>query len=367
MSPELRNVSVQLQKWMRAALKAWRVGWEASGSWVEERGLDGRPHTEVVRRHRVQARQVYTYALATRQGWHEGRDVVRGTVDFLWEAGWARDGAPGLIHQLNPDGSVADARRDFYDHAFYLLALGWAEATVGGQMERLERVWAFIASLALPQTGYGGGYAEGVPPALPRRQNPHMHLFEACLNLDMLGIDGPWRARAGEVIALFETRFYDPRHKAVTEFFEANWTPLPEPLEPGHAMEWVWLLGVWERLTGEGRSERDALYQNAILSGGVWLWDETDRDWEAVRETSRLWVQTELVKAHLTQAERDVAGALDMAVAGVEGLLAGWLRPDGLFVDKIGACGQRLSAAVPTSTLYHIATMVSEVERVAEC
>ena len=362
MTPELRTASNNLADWVRVALPFWvERGWEASGAWVEELALDGTALPDTVRRHRVQARQVYTYALATRQGWYDGSEVVRRTVDFMWDAGWAPDGEPGLIHRLNPDGSVASDLRDLYDHAFYLLALGWAEATVGGQAERVDKVWRFIEGLAHP----AGGFAEGVPATLPRRQNPHMHLFETCLNLHLLGVEGDWLSQAGHLKSLFDDHFFDRPHKAVREYFGEQWEPRAGALEPGHAMEWVWLLGVWERITGGSARARDDLYQNAILSGGIWLWDETTPDWEPVRETSRLWVQTELLKAHLTQAEHGVPGAAEMAAAGIAGLLEVWLEPRGTWVDKRGACGQRISETIPTSTFYHIVTLVAEAERVA--
>ena len=359
MTPDLKASAARLQDWTRGALVFWEGVQEPSGAWPEELHADGTPHTAKIRRHRVQARQVYTYALATRLGWHDGREVVRRTVDFMWEAGWTEG---GMVHRLHADGTVADGTHDLYDHAFYVLALGWAEAVAGGQMERIAEVTAFIDGLAMES----GGYAEDARGTLPRRQNPHMHLFEACLNLHRLGVLGDWWARAETLLGLFRERFYEPRAKVVGEFFAADWTPVPGDVEPGHGCEWVWLLGLWARTGGVPLNAiQDRLYQNALLSGGVWLWDVVDRKGEAVRETSRLWVQTELVKAHLAMAERGVAGAADMAAAGVNGLLAEWLEARGTWVDKRGACGQRIGEAVPTSTFYHVITMAAEVARVA--
>ena len=129
-------------------------------------------------------------------------------------------------------------------------------------------------------------------------------------------------------------------------------------------MEWVWLLGWWERLTGVStRHYRDALYDSTLSSGREWLLDAevpTDQGWEAERETSRLWVQTEMIKAHLTQGE------YGQAARGIEGLLEHWLEPRGTWVDQRGACGQDLATTIPTSTFYHIITLASEAERVAE-
>jgi len=338
-------------------LAFWAGVQEPTGAWPEELHPDGTPHSDMVRRHRVQARQVYTYALATKLEWYDGTEIVRRTVDFLWDAG--RGDTPGLIHSLNADDSVADDRRDLYDHAFYLLALGHAEAVIGGQRERIGEVVGFIDGLSQPS----GGYAETPGGALPRRQNPHMHLFETFMGLHALGVPG-MSARAEAMHRLFRRNFYD--RGTVHEFFGRDWDKVDGAVEPGHGCEWVWLLGLWRRLGGNVEEAVQArLYQNALLSGDVWLWDAVDAKGAPVWETSRLWVQTELIKAHLAMAELGVAGAAGMAAAGIDGLLAEWLQPHGTWIDKRGACGQRLSTSVPTSTFYHIITMAAEAERVS--
>jgi len=367
MSPELKTQASALRDWMvDAALPFWAGIQEENGAWPEELRKDGTANRAAVRRHRVQARQAYTYALATHLGWYKGADIVHSTTDFMWEAGQHADG-PGLIHRLNADGSVASARRDLYDHAFYMLALAWAEHVVGGQKMRILQ----LSSLLQRLTHKAGGYHEGLPDDPFRRQNPHMHMFEMCLNQRALGQDEPLLGpKAEDLYALFETRFYDGKRGAIREYFEQDWTPQETPFEPGHAMEWVWLLGLWERQTGTStRHYRDSLYASALSTGGTWLWDvvvpHPSEVWMAERETSRLWVQTELIKAHLTQAEHGEAGAAEMAAVAIEGLLVEWLEPRGTWVDKRGACGQDLAETIPTSTFYHLITLASEAARVS--
>ena len=366
MEDALTRAAARLETWCRdAALPFWAGVQESSGAWPECLHLDGTPDRPRIRRHRVQARQVFSYALATKLGWFDGREVVRSGVDFMWRAG-RQGGGPGpetgLLHRLNADGTPADTRRDLYDHAFYLLALGWAEATIGGQGGRLRDLTAFLDSLVHP----AGGYREGVPATLPRRQNPHMHLFETCLSLHGLGVEGDWLRRAKDLHALFESHFFDPSRRIIREHFSESWQWDGGNAEPGHAVEWVWLLREYEVATGtDTRPRRDALYGSALLSGAVWLLDGTTPEGDSVRETSRLWVQTELVKAHVAQARSGVPGARGMAAAAVDGLLADWLHPDGTWTDQRGACGQRISDTVPTSTLYHILLMASEVAELA--
>ena len=369
MTPELKQSAARLVEWTRdAALPLWAEVQEPTGAWPEDLHLDGSPNTQAVRRHRVQARQAYTYALATHLGWGDWREVALRTLRFMWEAGSQPEGTPGLAHRLHPDGTVESAKRDLYDHAFYLLASAWVEHVVDWDQAarpsaNLKR---FLQSLAHPS----GGYREGLPDSPFRRQNPHMHLFEVALHLRELGADagGP---DAKTLYALFETHFFDPGLGAVREYFDKDWTPQSTPFEPGHAVEWVWLLGWWQRLTGTPTQfYRDALYGSALRSGSVWLYDEVVPGqhtlWEAERETSRLWVQTELIKAHLTQGEHGDRPALGMAAAAIDGLLSEWLEPRGTWVDKRGACGQRLSDTIPTSTFYHIIGAAAEADRVAK-
>ena len=367
MEDTITRAATRLEAWCRdAALPFWAGVQEETGAWPECLHLDGTPDRDRIRRHRVQARQVFVYALATRLGWFDGGDIVRSTADFMWDAGRQGDGPDletGLLHRLNPDGTPADTSRDLYDHAFYLLALGWAEATVGGQGERLRDLTAFLDSLRHP----AGGYREGVPSSLPRRQNPHMHLFEMCLSLHGLGVKGDWLARAKDIYSLFEQHFYDPKHRIIREYFSEDWQWDGGNAEPGHAVEWVWLLREYEAATKtDTRPRRDTLYGSALLSGAVWLLDETTPEGEPVRETSRLWVQTELIKAHVAQARSGVPGARGMAASAVDGLFAHWLHLDGTWTDQRGACDQRISDTVPTSTMYHILLMASEVAKLAK-
>ena len=373
MTPELRIQTATLLAWMRdAALPFWAEVQEQSGAWPEDLFPDGTPHTRAVRRHRVQARQLFTYALATDRGWYDGKAIVARSLAYIWEAGLHPDPeAKGLIHRVNADGTVASARQDLYDHAFYALGTAWAGHVLGQDairpaMNRLDR---FFDDLRHPR----GGFREGIPEDPFRRQNPHMHLFEMMLHLHELNqhftLSGLRGLTRESLYALFETRFFDPARGMVREYFDPDWTPRDTPFEPGHAVEWVWLLGWWERQSGTStRHYRDALYASALGSGAIWLFDEVEpgeHGWQPARETSRLWVQTELAKAHLTQAEHGERGAADMAALAIEGLLKDWLEPRGTWIDKRGACGQVLSETIPTSTFYHIAGLVAEAERVS--
>ena len=59
----------------------------------------------------------------------------------------------------------------------------------------------------------------------PRRQNPHMHLFEALLNLWMNTRDPRYLERAGEIFDLFARRFFEPKAGVLLEYFDDALAP----------------------------------------------------------------------------------------------------------------------------------------------
>ena len=79
---------------------------------------------------------------------------------------------------------VADPRRDLYAHAFVLLAIASYVGATGNRraLSLADETLAFLDDhMASPD---GGGFVEQLPPlGGVRRQNPHMHLFEALLAL----------------------------------------------------------------------------------------------------------------------------------------------------------------------------------------
>lgn len=332
------------------------------GSWVEHLHLDGQPDLTAERRWRVLARQVYVYAKATSLGWFEGQYIAKATYRKMKTVGY--------VHRVSMDDTVINDMRDLYDHAFYVLAASSLFALTG-QSKYLEDADALLdwvdSALSHPQ----GGWRESdrATPTDARRQNPHMHLFEASLFLYGASKQERHLSFAKRVYTLFETHFFD--HGTVSEFFDSHWTlsggETGQTNEPGHAMEWIWLLGEFSKATGENtRHYQDALLSRALAGRGYFLNDEEAKDGEIRRETKRLWVQTEVIKAYLAMTENGVPGAADMAAATIDALFPTYLTPEGLWNDQINACGANIAKTIPVSTFYHILCMASEANRVAE-
>ncbi len=359
-SQNLKNSAKCLQDWtMKQALPIWaQRALLPDGSWVEHLALNGMADMAAERRWRVLARQIYVYAEAARSGWFDGKDIAQNTHKRMMQTGY--------VHRVGMDGSVNHAKQDLYDHAFYLLShASLYKLTKDPQyLELAETILAWLdRDMAHPHGGWRE-YAHA-PDTEPRRQNPHMHLFEASLYLYNITQDPRHLSYTHQVFTLFESYFFNAQTATIREFFKPDWTSSLPPhgttAEPGHAAEWIWLLWQYQKACGvDTSSYADALYAKLHMNMQYFLNDEEDEMGEIRRESKRLWVQTEYIKAHLAQAERGIIGSADMAAAIIEGLFETYLTPDGLWNDQLNACGVNMAATIPVSTFYHILCMAME-------
>ena len=370
------TVEQELARWLKGSvLPYWATeGYDAAAGLFQERLFpDGRPDTAAVRRVRVQARQIYVYAHAAVLGWYpEGAELALRVHDRLAAVAHAPDGRGGFVHSVAPEGRVVTHLRDAYDHAFLVLAFAWLLRATGEARVRtvLEAVLSFVDA---EMTAADGSLLEGVPPSLPRRQNPQMHWYEAMLALMEAGFPGA-EARAARHRALFEARLFDAAAGSLGEYFTDDWAPAPgiegRILEPGHHAEWVWLLRRHEALARLDPSPA----AGALLAGAMrWvepatglLVDEVLRGGGVHRGTRRTWLQTELAKAWLSEVERGAAGAADQARRALAGLNHYFLRQpiEAGWADRVDEQGRALPGLIPASALYHVFLAVAEAERV---
>jgi mannose-6-phosphate isomerase len=360
----LKKSAERIRNWViKKALPLWAErAQHQSGRWVEHLNLNGTPDLSAELRWRVLARQIYVYAEATRWNWYEGIEIAKQTYEHMRKTGY--------VQRVDANGKPTERRRDLYDHAFFLLA-STSLYRLTKDPQYLKAVEEICLALDTEFMHPAGGWNETPRGKIPRRQNPHMHLLEAFLYLYNETRDPKHLAYAEQIIALFKTHFFDDENKIIREYFNDDWSfhagELGTTAEPGHAMEWIWLLYRYEFSSGRDTQYwRDALYANALEGRGFFLNDEEDVTGEIRRETRRLWVQTEVIKAHLTMAENGVSGSADMAAAFIDGLFETYLKADGTWCDQINACGAEIAKTIPVSTFYHIACMSFEAERVSE-
>lgn len=357
------------------AIPLWSTaGWDhEAGGFIDRLHRDGAADRAAPRRVFVQARQIWCYAKAAQMGWYpEGRAIALKGLEHLLAKAKAPDGRPGYVHRLTPDGTVLDARRDAYDHAFILFALATVYALDKDAQIRAE-IDALLAFLDGHLRSPHGGVHESLPVSLPRRQNPHMHLFEAMIACFDATHDLSFQNRAGEFFALFLANLYDKRKCVLGEYFEEDWSKIePVSVEAGHQAEWVWLLKGFERITGCPTGQRRAeLLATALRyrdTATGCLIDEGDDTGNIRRATRRLWPQTEIAKAWIAQAESGEAGAAEEARAALVRLERHYLSHPvrGGWYDQFDSDGRSLIDTIPASSFYHVLCAVTEAEQVLE-
>jgi mannose/cellobiose epimerase-like protein (N-acyl-D-glucosamine 2-epimerase family) len=358
-----------------AALPLWAdAGYDrAAGGFVERLRWDGSPDRDAPKRVRVQARQIYVFAHAALTG-------LAADGAALAEAGWehlSRHACPdgvehGFVHLLARDGRVLDARRDTYDHAFVLFALAWLHRATGREDVRAAMVAVdrFVHT-RLRHPG-GGGFATDASGGGGLEQNPHMHLFEAALAAFEATGDARFLERAAHLHALFRDRMFDPAHGVLREHFDAEWRPLPgrgDRVEPGHQCEWVWLLAWHARLTGAPlAAEAERLAAFVARHGrrdGRLLCDAVAADGRVLSAATRLWPQTEAIKAGIALAEAQGVPPGPEVDAAVDALFATFLDQPvrGGWTDWRDPDGRPCVDAIPASSLYHLFLALSEYLR----
>jgi len=280
------------------------------------------------------------------------------------------------VFSINRDGTVADARRDFYSHPFVLLAVASYVQATGDRsaLSLADETLAFLdAELRAPR---GGGYLEGKPARDElRRQNPHMHLFEGLLSLWSASKDARYMTRAEAIFELFASRFFRPASGTLCEHLDDELIPAPgtsgQIVEPGHHYEWVWLLRWYERESGQPVQRYvDGLYGHADRHGydreGM-IVDEALIDGSPHLPSHRTWPVTEALKANVVEAAAGRAEAAEraLALANMLGERFFTKQPPGGWIDRLDRHGRPVTDFMPASTLYHVLCAIDELDRFA--
>jgi len=276
------------------------------------------------------------------------------------------------VFSVSDSGAVADATRDLYAHAFVLLGIAsYVQAT--GQREALamadETLDYLDSHLKAPR---GGGYLDSsVSGDAVRRQNPHMHIFEGLIALWRASSEARYLKRAEGMFELFQTRFFRADKGVLLEYFDAGLRPAAgqqgEIVEPGHHLEWAWLLRNFEDESGRNvQAHVDALYGHADRHGYDSLGlpvDELLADGRVLTPTHRVWPVTEAIRANVREAAGGRAGAAAKASRLTDALFDRFLTksPPGGWIDRLDARGGPATDFMPASTLYHILGAVEEL------
>lgn len=341
---QTRALNARLKGWLtgHAFPLWWDVGTDRSrGGFYERIDLAGRAF-EAPRRARVVARQTWVFANAGRLGWDgPWREAAAHGAAALLGCYSRPDGLFGIL--VDADGGMIDDTPAPYEQAFAMLALSALQRAFGGGHEARAaacRDALLAAGIVRPD----GGVAEhGALQA-----NPMMHMLEAALAWTAISDDPAWLRFADAIAASALTRMIDPANGAICEQYELDWTRRPDSdIEPGHQLEWGWLL-----LTHGGN---DAAARRLIdigethgVDGGIAI-AALDRDLTLRDRSARLWAQTERIHAHA------LAGRPGDLPDAVEGLFRFLDDPViGSWRDRMDADHRLIDEAAPASSLYHI-------------
>lgn len=379
---DLKQAASRFEAWCRTdALPLWATAAkDPAGGFYEQLKLDGTPDIGVTRRVRVQARTTYVYALAGHLGWYDGaQEASDHGAAFLMGPGCAGadaipgEGFRGCAHLVSDTGDLVDGLRDTYAQAFVMLSMAWRWRAFGDEEAR-RIMRATLDFLDTRLKADNGGWYEGIPASLPRRQNPHMHLFESLLACYDATGDGYYLDRAGDMFTLFEQIFFDEPSGCLLEFFNEDWTPaddIGDLTEPGHMLEWSWILRWYQKASGRNVSDyATALYRNALEMGrdqkSGFIIDEMKKDGTPTRTTRRSWPQTELIKSAAAGYEAGDESCAEMAAWAINEMFATYLNVPvrGGWNDQYDENGKVITTIMPTSTFYHLICAAAEANAV---
>jgi N-acylglucosamine 2-epimerase/mannose-6-phosphate isomerase len=293
-------------------------------------------------------------------------------VDYLLDRAW-QGPDKGFARQLTREGAVLDPVADLYDHAFVLFALAWRFKATGDAKAHdwLHRTLDFVETkLRHPREGFW----HWTPPSGSRQQNPHMHLTEAMLIAHEATGEARFADLARELVDLFQNRFFDLKSGTLAEYFTADLGRAPgvegRIVEPGHQMEWAWILnrarlqlGVDAAATIRaliGFAEKHGVDPNSRAT-----YNQIRDDGAPLDRASRTWPNTERLKAAIALYELDGVNPGPVFDTSSRLLLDRYLatKIPGLWIDTFDADGRPTARTVPTSTLYHVFLAFAEVLR----
>ncbi|MFW8592123.1 AGE family epimerase/isomerase [Glaciecola sp. 2405UD65-10] len=368
----------RLVSWFKdEALPLWSSSGidNATGGVYERLLSSGEPDLSADRRVRVNYRQMYVFALAHELGWMENaEDLVSQINNFVKKNAQINGENSSFAHVLDSNCVIKDAKQDTYDVAFYLLSCA-QRFKAFSDPSALSDAEIMMSKIDGDIKGLNAGWLEGNYNSPVRRQNPHMHLFEAFISLYQSSNDPSWIARAGEIFSMFESHFYEPRYGVLLETFNADWSPQfgtnGHIVEPGHMYEWVWLLHQYSNITRSPITRYTSnLFTNAFKLGtnvtGLVL-DEVNQYGDTSKQTKRCWPITEYIKSSLAMAfaskeNEDKVRYEQHASRAIDALFSYFLNAPtaGAYFDQLDANDDVITDFAPASTLYHLIVAAKE-------
>lgn len=353
------------------------------GGFHERLSQDGKALDIGYRRLVTQCRQIYVYAhadMTTGQGHY--RKKTESAFAYLID-NYHVPATGGWKFSIKPDGKIVDATYDLYGHAFVVFCLTYYYRLTGDEkaLELAKQTLEFINTAFRVQgiPGFAEGLDENCKPLDKiRRQDPHMHLFEACLFMYRVTSEKSYLELAKEIMELFTGYFWSESSGTLPEYYDAHLKPHPDKgdySQPGHHFQWVWLLEKFQETRRKPKPEYFDLMKKLYVwadkhgfdmaYGGIY--DALDMRGEVLEDTKRIWPIMEALKAYpsINRLMNDPHYCTRRAGDLVTLLRAHYIREDGTWVEHLSRDMKPITNYMPGTTPYHIylgIAALSEIE-----
>lgn len=364
----IRSLKNQLQ--LRWVPKWYGAFSDPNGGFYERLGRDFKPLLTGQRRLVTQCRQLSIYSHAENARQKPLFAKLEQQFEFILTH--YRDDATGLWHfSLEDSAAVKDRTCDLYALSFvifsfshYFRARKDPRATYAAR-QVIDLIDTKFRLEELP------GFAEAIdtryrPLPQMRRQNPHMHLLEACLFAYEVWGDDIYKKIADEMVDLFRKYFFDAKENALSEFYSDALHPHFEQggkYEPGHYFEWVWLLKKHAAINGvEGL--HDALCTKLLDWANFYGWDQKyggiydtlGPKGKVLSDTKRIWPFCEALKANalMLDSATDRQKIKDRTQAMVNVFESKYMQERGFWTESLTRDLAPATDYMPGTTPYHV-------------
>ncbi|MCM2343407.1 MAG: AGE family epimerase/isomerase [Alphaproteobacteria bacterium] len=367
-------------------LQRWVVKWyeafpdPATGGFYERLGKGFKPRLVGNRRLLTQCRQLAMYSHAHLQRPQQFRPDLKKHFEALLEKYYMPE-TGGWRFSLGDNGKPADNTYDLYSLTFVIFGLSHYFRATQDERARVHAraMLDFIQkNFTLPGRP---GYAEALDVQLrpinrTRRQNPHMHLLEACLFAEQTWDDPAYGKMSDHLVDLFMMYFYKPEHNHLCEFFTDDLLPDPKTgqrVEPGHYFEWVWLLKKHALLRQDpARHDHTCLrlldwanqYGWDQIYGGIF--DVLNPAGLVLTDTKRIWPFAEALKANALMI--DAASDRDAIKARMADMVRVfrecYMQERGFWVEWLNRDLSPATDYMPGTTPYHVYFGIMETRAV---
>lgn len=329
---------------------------------------------DLPRRLLSQCRMLNVYSLGFTQNPERAHylEKINESFEFI-KKNYFKPSVGGFIFSIHHDNKSESLHYDLYAHSFVILSFAnYFKASKNLEALTLSRTCLYFI---LEQFSFkdGNGFYEALDENLTpiksiRRQNPHMHLLEACLEMHNTSKDDAYKIVAKDISNLFFDYFFDAKTQTLGEFFEDDLSPHLQKgsqIETGHHGEWVWLLSSYKKIikSNDKRLDETIKYlMDFVINKGVdfdkgGVFNIHERDGTILDHNKRIWTIFETYRACMIMGDKKTAQfCLNTICEHYIDTQTGWWH------ELVDEALSPISDFYPATTPYHIYPILREIE-----